>query len=125
MPFQTLSTITGTIFAALCVTLLFMPDLIFWLFGLEGNALGYLMGKRAAMLFLGLSLMCLMARNTASDEVMRLVALTVGGSMGAMAVLGLFELARGVMGPGVLLAVAVELAFVVLFWRIWRASSTG
>ncbi len=125
MPFHRLSLLTSLVFATLCLTLIFVPDLIYWLFRLPAHDSADALAKRAAMLFLGLAVLCFGARKSALPELRRLVALSVGVAMAAMAVLGLYELARGVVGPGILLAVGAELALAGLYLMQWLANRRG
>lgn len=73
------------------MTLFVLPQLAYWLFGLPENALGNFLAKRAGILFLGLSLLVFMARDTRSAEVIKLLAASGAVSMGAMALLGFYE----------------------------------
>ncbi len=74
--FYRLSLVAASLlFGALSLSLVFLPEIVYWLFQLEGNALGDLLGKRAGMLFLGLAILCFSARNSSSPEVRCLVGL--------------------------------------------------
>ncbi|MBO6637394.1 MAG: hypothetical protein JJ920_05610 [Roseitalea sp.] len=110
MSYRLTSSLTALIFLALCLVLIFVPQLIYWLFGLAGNTVSDFLAKRAAFLFLGLAVLCFAARNTHSTEVRGVVSLAVLASMGSMALLGMLELWRGHAGPGILVAIAAEVA---------------
>ena len=122
MTYRMLSTGVALICITLCLTLMFAPTIIYWLFGLDGNALGDFMTKRAGVLFLGLAILCFASRNTTSPEVIQLVSLSLGVAMLVMALLGVFELARGNAGLGILLAVVAELIIAALFWKTHSAA---
>ncbi len=117
--FYRLSLAAAFLFGALSLTLIFLPEIVYWLFQLEGNTLGDLLGKRAGMLFLGLAILCFYARTSISPEVRSLVALAVASSMGGMAMVGLYELVWGMAGPGILVAVAIELTLAALYSAQW------
>jgi hypothetical protein len=119
MSFQKLSSMVAIIFLILCVTLVVAPSIIYWLFGLEENTTGDFLAKRAGMLFLGLAVMCLLARRSQNIEVLQIVASTVGVAMGTMAMLGIFEFARGTSGAGIWVAIVAELLIVIAFFRVW------
>jgi hypothetical protein len=110
MSYRLTNSLTAMIFLALCLVLIFVPQLIYWLFGLAGNTVSDFLANRAAFLFLGLAVLCFAARNTQSAEVRRTVSLAVLASMGGMALLGMLELWRGHAGPGILVAIAAEVA---------------
>lgn len=116
-----LCTVTSAIAAALGLTLLFIPGLIFWLFELQGNALGDFVAKRTAMLFFGLALLCFMARASLQAETRRLVAATVALVMTGLALTGIYEFTRGYVGLGIWLAIAVEAAITLGFGRLLMA----
>ena len=108
-----LHALTAAFFGLLSVTLLVAPGLIWWTFGMEGGADAAVMGRRAAMLFAGLAVICAVSRHEGG----RAVPLGIAAAMGGLAVLGLAEWARGAVGPGIAVAVAVELALVLLWLR--------
>lgn len=120
MPFRQLSLIVSLISLTLCVALVLRPEIVYWVFGIQGNTLGNFLAKRAGVLFLGFSILCFLSRNTNSKELIRIVAVSIGVAMGAMAMLGIYELARGTVGMGILAAVIVESIIAILFYRLWR-----
>ena len=122
MSFKPLSTAVAFIALMLCVVLISAPQIIYWLFGLDGNDLGNFLANRAGVLCSGFAGLCYLARNTANREVKRLVSASVGTTMGVMAVLGCYEFAVGNAGAGIFLAVAVEIVIAVLFARVWMQS---
>ncbi len=120
--YRNLSTATAGLSLALFGCLLFAPGLIFLLFGMPGGESAEIMSRRASMLFLGFAIICWLARN-AEDSVLR-QALSAGlsAAMLGLAGTGLFELVRGAVGPGVLLAVAAEVAIGSIYARVWLIS---
>jgi len=79
-----------------------------------------LLGRRGAALFLGIGVMFLLARNAKPSPSRS--ALASGFIVGclALAVLGVFELFTGHAGPGILSAVAVEVALALAFLAATR-----
>jgi hypothetical protein len=125
MPHRQVSTLAALLFLVLFATLVLLPEIVYWLFRLQENELGDFLSKRAGVLFLGLSILCFYSRNTKSIEVENTVALSVGTAMGAMALLGVYELVRGNAGLGILVAVIVELSIAALFSRLWFKNRTA
>ena len=117
MSYRNVSLSVACVFLSLCITLVLIPDVVYWLFGLEGNELGDFLAKRAGVLFFGFAVLCFGFRNSADKQVQSTVAVVVGTSMGLMALLGIFELVRGNSNFGILLAVFVEGAIAFLFLR--------
>ncbi len=104
-------------FAGLFVVFLFAPQLVYWLLGILGGPDASFIARRAAMLFLGLGVLCWFARKACVSPARSAVCLGVASAMGGLAVLGLFELLREYAGFGILLAIAVELVVAVSFLR--------
>ena len=108
--YQPVAKICATLFAALSLILLFIPDLIFWLFQLADSLATTAMARRAGILFLGLFLIMFLTRDHARNPTRRSVQAAGAVMLGAMACLGALEFLRGTIGPGVWLAIVVELA---------------
>ena len=113
-------TIAALISGALCVTLLFIPGVIFWLFQMPHDVGGEIIAHRAAMLFAGYSFLAWQTRFLASSQATRVIFLSFVCFMGGLALLGVVEFIRGMVGVGIVLAIAAEVFFVVTFWRLAR-----
>lgn len=111
--FESAVRLPAILFGALAVTLMLVPGLIYWLFGMDGGTAANIMSRRAACLFVGLGLICWMAATWSQMD--RVISAGVAASMGALAVLGLVEYLRGAVGAGIWLAIVVELMLVALF----------
>ncbi|MCF6233039.1 MAG: hypothetical protein L3J36_08075 [Rhodobacteraceae bacterium] len=120
--FYKISSFCAGLFLLLGATLVFLPEMVYWLFGLPQNELGDFLAKRAAMLFLGFSVLCFLSRNTQSTDVRRIVSAAVWVSMGGMALIGAYEFLRGYAGIGIWMAIMIETVTSVLFFRIWLMS---
>jgi uncharacterized membrane protein len=120
MSYDVLNKLAFAITAALCGVLLFVPGLIYWLFGIEGGASADFIARRAAMMFAGLSVLALVTADTESEELRQAVSLSFAVMMSGLAILGLAELFRGAAGIGILLAVIVEVFFAFYYVRFWR-----
>jgi hypothetical protein len=123
--YRNLSTVTAGLSLALFACLLFVPGAIFMLFGMQGAESAEIMSRRASMLFLGLAVICWLTRNAEDSVARRAVSAGLAVAMLGLAGTGLFELGRGAVGPGVLLAVAAEVAIGSLYARVWLVSRTG
>lgn len=108
--------------SALCFTLfvclLLAPALIYWIFGLEGNEVSDLIARRAAMMFMGLSAMIFLSRNAEPSQLRQNLCLGLAIMMAALAVIGIFEFARGVVGVGIWLAITTEIAFAMAYFKL-------
>jgi len=107
--FQPVCTIASVLCLALALVWLIAPELILWSWGVDYTASAGIVGRRSAALFLGIGVM--MARmRTATPSTSR-TALADGFALSCviLAALGLGELWVGHAGPGIALAVTVEL----------------
>ena len=121
LPFKTLSQLTAFIASALFVVLLAVPELLFFIFAVDGNAEAYFFGRRAAMLFLGFAVLAWAGRNAALSQSRQAVCLAISVSMLAMAGLGVAEYLRGFAGAGIALAVLTEGLLAYLHFSSWWA----
>lgn len=124
-PYRNLSTATAALSLCLFVCLLFFPGAIFMLFGLQGAESAEIMSRRASMLFMGISVICWFARDAEDSVARQAVSAGLAVSMLGLAGTGLFELGRGAVGPGVVPAIAAEVALGSLYARVWFVSRTG
>ncbi|MEW7007529.1 MULTISPECIES: hypothetical protein [unclassified Lentilitoribacter] len=101
--------------AGLCfilfLSLLLVPDFIYWVFGIIGNDNADLMSRRAGMLFLGLAFITFQSRNTAASNLRKTLCLGLAIMMAGLAMMGIFEYIRGAVGLGIWLAILTEIAF--------------
>lgn len=107
--FRTLSILTATLCFVLALVWGLLPQWLLQVWGVDYSSATGLVSRRSAMLFLGLGVMFYSARN-AAPSVAR-TALSTGFITGCfgLAGIGLLEWLSGHAGPGILLAVSVEL----------------
>lgn len=122
LSFRTLSTFT----AALCVVLALVwgltPDQLLAVWSIEYSSAAGLVARRSAVLFAALGVMFYLVRNEAPSATRS--ALSNGFIVGCwgLAALGFGEWLNGHAGPGILLAVGVELALGLGFFQTRRVS---
>lgn len=108
--------------AILCFTLficlLLAPDLIYWVFGLVGNDVSDLMARRAATLFLGVSVIIFLSRNAPQSQLRQNLCVGLAVMMAALAAVGMFEFFRGAVGAGIWLAITTEIAFAAAYFSM-------
>lgn len=117
--FKCLSVCTSFVAMLLCFVLIIHPDILFMLFGIEKENAGIFIGRRTAMLFLGLSVLTWCARNTAHSNARQAICLSIALSMLGLALLGIFEYLSGTASIGILLAIVTEVTFALLYFKIW------
>jgi hypothetical protein len=110
--------------ACLCIALFTMlmlcPSVLQWLFGIEGNATADFIGRRAAVLFLGLAAITYLGRNDANTAARQSIATSLFLTMAGLACLGTIELLRDAAGIGILVAVLGEVLFAALYFPFMR-----
>lgn len=107
------SYLTSALFAVMFV----MPNAILFLFDLDADVAGQVIARRAAILFLGITLITAPLRRINDPLIQRSTCLSLAITMVALAALGSVEFALGRVGPLIFLAVLTEVAFAHLFWR--------
>ncbi len=124
MNFKILSYFTFGLSAVLSILLLFFPNVIFFIFGLEGNATADFISRRAAMLFLGYAVIAFFSRNSPPSDSRQAITLGIALSMLGLAILGLFEFARGFAGLGSLLPICTEFLLSLAYFSVWRQEAS-
>lgn len=122
--YKNVSLAATVMYALLFIFLLFTPDFIFWIFQIEGGETANFIARRAAMLFLGLTIIAYCGRAALHSVMRQAVALAMGISMAALAVLGMFEFFRGFSGPGIWFAILAETGFAGAYLSIWFTNRT-
>lgn len=120
MPFNFLMIVSATICTALAITLGFFPSLIYWMFSIDAAQSADFLARRAACLFLGFSVLTFSARTITHIPTQKIISMVIVFTMAPMALLGMFEFARGFAGPGIFFAVCVEVVLVILAMKFAR-----
>jgi len=123
--YKVLSTITALIALTLCIVLFFIPEFVFWLFSIEEHTSAFFIGRRAAMLFGGISVLTWVGRHAVHSESRQAICASLAISMFMLALLGTFEYFRGYAGLGVFLAVVIELALAILYFSLWFSNKNA
>lgn len=118
--FKNISIAAALLFFSLSGLMIFYPPLIYWLFALEPHELGDFLARRAGVLFLGLGLLSFLTRNVQDNAIQRVIAISFGSMMLLMAVMGIYEFARGFAGIGIWFANLTEIGFGAAYFIIWR-----
>ncbi|MCF6275435.1 MAG: hypothetical protein L3J05_06700 [Robiginitomaculum sp.] len=121
--YKILSSAAAILALSLSFLLAFIPQFIFWLFSVTGNDASYFISRRAAIMFLGISILAWFGRNSGDTQLRRAVCLGMGVMMCALAILGIGEFIRGYVGPGIFLAVTAEAMFGVSYLYLWKSTS--
>ena len=117
--YKIVSTFTALISITLCVVLMLAPEVIFSLFNIQEHDSAFFLGRRAAMLFLGISVFSWVGRNAVNSESRQAICLGLAISMLTLALLGTVEYLRGYAGIGIFLAVVTETILAVLYFKVW------
>ncbi|MHC8294026.1 hypothetical protein [Pseudomonas sp. LB3P58] len=122
LSFRTLSTFTAALCFLLALVWGLMPDRLLSIWSIEYSLAVGVVARRSAMLFAALGVMFYLVRNEAPSTTRH--ALSNGFMVGCwgLAALGFGEWLNGHAGPGILLAVVVELALGLAFLQTKRVS---
>jgi hypothetical protein len=123
LSFRTLSTFTAALCFLLALVWGLLPDRLLAIWDIEYSAAAGLVARRSAVLFAALGVMFYLVRNEAPSATRN--ALSNGFIVGCwgLAALGFGEWLNGHAGPGILLAVGVELALGLGFFQTRRVSA--
>jgi hypothetical protein len=108
MTFRRIAVVTSVIAFVLGVGYLVAGPLVIgrWQIQITGDVL--LMGRRMGALYLGLSAMFFLARSSTPSEARTALAIGTAIALSILALLGLYELAAGHVGAGILVSMGVE-----------------
>ncbi|WP_095129895.1 hypothetical protein [Pseudomonas sp. Irchel s3h14] len=122
LSFRALSTFTSLLCFLLALVWGLLPDWLLSIWGLEYSLAVGVVARRSAMLFAALGVMFYLVRNESPSTTRH--ALSNGFMVGCwgLAALGFGEWLNGHAGPGILLAVVVELALGLAFLQTRRVS---
>lgn len=123
--FRSLAILSALLFFALALTWMFAPDLVLSSWGVELSYPVGLVGRRAAALYAGVGFMFFLARNTEPSAARSALITGFMVSCLVLAALGVFELATGHAERGILAAVLIEVAFVLVFLCVARTKKTN
>ena len=96
---------------------------MYFFFGLDGSSSADVMSRRAGILFLGLGAILWGLRDLTDGTAKAGLAVGMSVLMAGFAILGIYEYARGSVGPGILLAVAIEVIVGALFATHLRSTN--
>lgn len=113
MTFRSINLAATLVCAILAVVLIFLPEFIYWLFSLTGDAIGDFLAKRAGMLFLGLATLLYFSRNSEVSSARSAISLGLAVAMCGLALVGTYEYFRGYAGPGIWFAIITETSFAI------------
>lgn len=113
--FRTVAIAAALLFFALCAALLLAPDRLLALWDVAASASGSFVARRTSMVFLGLAVMMLSARDLAPSTARTAIVRGLLTALVALAILGTIEFVLGHAGAGIFAAVTVEIAFAAAF----------
>jgi len=120
MNYERISSFSAFVAASLCLVLLARPEIEFDLLGVALTESSAFIGRRAAMLFLGIAVICWSSRKSPVNEARQAITLGVVVSMFALVVLGAVEFSRGLAGKGIWLAMLTETVIGLAQLKVWR-----
>ena len=113
--FENISLLSSLICIALALVWLLAPQFLLTLWAVDFSEPVALVCRRAAALFAGIGVMLFQLRHAAPSPIRDAVATGLMVACSLLAVLGMTEFTLGHAGPGILLAVAVEISLAVAF----------
>lgn len=121
--FRVFAIANGVLACTLFTLLLFAPEWILLLFGMQQSLSASVLGRRAAMLFLGYGILSIKASKSNHSHTRQAILLAIGTSMLGLACMGLFEYVQDHAKWPILLAMAAELFYSAWAFFIYTKSS--
>jgi hypothetical protein len=121
--FQPLADLTAAVCFTLAGVWLLAPSWLLGLWGVEATSSVDVVVHRAAALFVAIGIMFVQARRSAPCAARSALVLGFGSGCVLLALLGLHALLTGRAGVGIVPAIAVEIAFVMVFALLDRQES--
>lgn len=104
----------------LFVSFAFVPVIPFTMLGVAMTPEGLLMARRMSALFLGIAILLFLLRDAEDSPMRRSVSAALSAAMAALAAFGFFDWLGGRNGPGVFIAISVEVYFAVTLAMLAR-----
>lgn len=123
--FRSVAILFALIFFALALTWMFAPGVLLSSWGVDLTSQAGLVGRRGAALYAGMGVMFLNARNAAPSPARSALLRGTVVTCLLLAVLGISELVNGHAGPGILVAVAIEIVLVMAFIHVARSRQSS
>ena len=108
MTYRHVALLGALLFAVLFLELLIDARLLIGPWGVDATPEAAFMGRRLGAAFLGFAVIFWLSRNLPASEARRAIALGISTALCVVACFGLYEFLRGFAGPGIFLAIAVE-----------------
>lgn len=118
MSFKTTAVITSVVTFVLGVGYLFAGALLVGRWEIEPTGSVLLLGRRMGALYLGLSVLYFLARNTPASATRTALSTGVLATCSLLAILGIYEHSTGRAGAAILVSVAIEALLALAFLRI-------
>jgi hypothetical protein len=123
LTFRTTATIASLICFGLAFIWMFFPHLLLAMWAVEFSYPVGLVGRRGAALFAGVGILLFNARNAEPSSTRAAIVSGMVFGCFSLAALGMFELLSGHAGPGILPAVAIEVALALAFLHASRSAA--
>ncbi|MDB2606605.1 hypothetical protein N9Y48_02365 [Zobellia sp.] len=124
MNFKSLSLISGIVLLSVSLVLLFIPSLILEFWDVNPLPEATFMGRRISMAFLGMGLICILARNLPQSESRKIISVGLLITFGSISILGFTEYFRGYAGLGIILVATFEMLGAIGFYVLGVKSKT-
>jgi hypothetical protein len=118
MTFKVAATITSVIAFLLGAGYLLIGEVIIGRWQIQISDAILLMGRRMGALYLGLSVMFFVARSVPVSTARRALTAGAASALSLLALLGIYELAVGHVGTGILASIVIEALLAIAYIRI-------
>jgi hypothetical protein len=125
MNFKTTAIVTAIVTFGLGCGYLFVGDLVVGRWQIQATDGVLLLGRRIGALYLGLSVVYFLARSAPVSIARTALSAGTAVALSVLVVLGVYELAVGHVGPGILVSAAIEFILALSYIRILFVERTA
>jgi hypothetical protein len=118
MSFKTIAVITAVIGLVLGAAYLFLGELVVGRWQIEPTESVLLLGRRIGVLYLGMALMFFLARSAPVSVARTALSAGFASALMILALLGIYELTAGHVGPGIVVSAAIEFLLSLAYIRV-------
>lgn len=122
--FKIVSIATAILFIYLTIQLLFLTNSFVQDLGLEPSEAASVLGRRAAMFMLGLSILMFSSRNLPHSNARQYICMATGLTFFGLSFMGIYEFMRGSVNSSIFVAVSIETIFWVSYGIILLKNRT-
>ena len=120
--YRKLNTISATVCMILSILAMFFPEVILFLFQIDGCGTAFIIGRRASILFLGMATLLWLDRKSNNYSSIQAVCAGMIVLWVGLAIIGSIELLSGNVGARIVLPIIIESLLGISYFKLWHSN---